>query len=238
MKIIFKKLSLKDNIEIVKWTLFDENEISNFRHYAIELFPELENVKENETSRIEELVTKKYNESLNTIESEIERYTNLWNKYNDKYFSELSNYLNVEVPFDKVIAYIGIIPVFPRDITDHTFDLGINLTPEKVIEVCTHETLHFFWFQKWLELYPNTKREELEFPHKVWQYSEMVTDPVLNNELFNSLFPFIEKAYDSFYELKDKDTSVMDNLKNIFNEEIPIEDKIKKGYIYISSLNL
>ena len=74
MKIVFKKLSLKDNIEIVKWTLFDENEISNFRHYAIELFPELENVKENETSRIEELVTKKYNESLNTIESEIERY--------------------------------------------------------------------------------------------------------------------------------------------------------------------
>ena len=69
MKIVFKKLSLKDNIEIVKWTLFDENEISNFRHYAIELFPELESVKENETSRIEELVTKKYNESLNTIES-------------------------------------------------------------------------------------------------------------------------------------------------------------------------
>ena len=66
----------------------------------------------------------------------------------------------------------------------------------------------------------------------------MVTDPVLNNEPFNNLFPFIEKAYDSFYELKDKDTSVMDNLKNIFNEEIPIEDKIKKGYIYISSLNL
>lgn len=238
MKIIFKKLSLKDNIEIVKWTLFDENEISNFRHYAIELFPELENVKENETSRIEELVTKKYNDSLNTIESEIERYTNLWNKYNDKYFSELSNYLNVEVPFDEVIAYIGIIPVFPRDITDHTFDLGINLTPEKVIEVCAHETLHFFWFQKWLELYPNTKREELEFPHKVWQYSEMVTDPVLNNELFNHIFSFTERAYDSFYELKDKDTSVMDNLKNIFNEEIPIEDKIKKGYIYISSLNL
>ncbi len=64
----------------------------------------------------------------------------------------------------------------------------------------------------------------------------MVTDPVLNSEPFNSLFPFIEKAYDSFYELKDKDTLVMNNLKHIFNEEISIEDKIKEGYIYISSL--
>lgn len=236
MKITFKKIPLEENIDIVKWTLLDENEISNFRHYAIELFPELSSVKEGEISKIEEVVTKKYNEYLSTMESEIERYTNLWNKYNDKYFNELSNYLNVEVPFNEVIAYIGIIPVFPRNIDDHSFDLGINLTPEKVIEVCAHETLHFFWFQKWLELHPKTKREELEFPHETWQYSEMVTDPVLNSEPFNSLFPFTEKAYDSFYELKDG--QVMNNLKSIFNEEITIEDKIKKGYTYISSLKL
>lgn len=236
MKITFKKIPLEENIDIVKWTLLDENEISNFRHYAIELFPELSSVKEGEISKIEEVVTKKYNEYLSTMESEIERYTNLWNKYNDKYFNELSNYLNVEVPFNEVIAYIGIIPVFPRNIDDHSFDLGINLTPEKVIEVCAHETLHFFWFQKWLELHPKTKREELEFPHVTWQYSEMVTDPVLNSEPFNSLFPFTEKAYDSFYELKDG--QVMNNLKSIFNEEITIEDKIKKGYTYISSLKL
>ena len=50
MKITFKKIPLEENIDIVKWTLLDENEISNFRHYAIELFPELENVKENEKS--------------------------------------------------------------------------------------------------------------------------------------------------------------------------------------------
>lgn len=31
----------------------------------------------------------------------------------------------------------------------------------------------------------------------------MITDPVLNSEPFNSLFPFNEKAYDSFYKLKD-----------------------------------
>ena len=112
MKITFKKIPLEENIDIVKWTLLDENEISNFRHYAIELFPELSSVKEGEISKIEEVVTKKYNEYLSTMESEIERYTNLWNKYNDKYFNELSNYLNVEVPFNEVIAYIGIIPVF------------------------------------------------------------------------------------------------------------------------------
>ncbi len=234
MRIVFKKLPLEENINIVKWTLFDDNEISNFRRFAIELFPELENVKENETFKIEEIVTKKYNESISIMESEIERYTNLWNKYNNIYFKELSDYLNVNVSFNEVIAYIGFIPVFPRNIDDHTFDLGINLTDEKVIEVCAHETLHFYWFKKWLELYPNTKREELDFPYKVWQYSEMVTDPVLNSEPFNNMFPFTERAYDSFYELKDGNLKVMDKLKSIFNENIKIEDKIKKGYTYIS----
>lgn len=62
----------------------------------------------------------------------------------------------------------------------------------------------------------------------------MVTDPVLNSEPFNNMFPFTERAYDSFYELKDGNLKVMDKLKSIFNENIKIEDKIKKGYTYIS----
>lgn len=38
----------------------------------------------------------------------------------------------------------------------------------------------------------------------------MITDPVLNSEPFNSLFPFNEKAYDSFYKLKDINYEIID----------------------------
>ena len=46
----------------------------------------------------------------------------------------------------------------------------------------------------------------------------MITDPVLNSEPFNSLFPFNEKAYDSFYKLKDIDIFVdlIDSMKLLY----------------------
>ena len=56
----------------------------------------------------------------------------------------------------------------------------------------------------------------------------MVTDPILNNSPFSDMFEFIERGYDSFNELYDGDRLVMDNLKNIYIENISIEEKIKK----------
>lgn len=237
MKIVFKKLPLENNIEIIKWTLFDDgNILSGLRDKTIELINELEHVKKEETKKLEEIVTKKYNEYMKDIDKEIERYTNIWNKYNDDYFKELENYLNVKVSFNEITAYIELLPVFPRDITDNSFDIASYLDEEILVKVCSHESLHFYWFSKWMELYPNTKRKELEHPHTIWKYSEMVTDPILNSKTIKDIIKFDNKAYDSFYELMDGKEKTMDKLISIYNENIKIEDKIKKGYTYISSI--
>ena len=39
-----------------------------------------------------------------------------------------------------------------------------------------------------------------------------------------------EKAYDNFYKIKDNEEYMMDKLNNIYNKDIPIEDKIKEGF--------
>jgi hypothetical protein len=62
----------------------------------------------------------------------------------------------------------------------------------------------------------------------------MVTDPILNNPPFDTMFEFKEIGYNSFYEMEYKGEKVMDVLRNIYAEEIPIEEKIDKGYAYIS----
>ena len=55
----------------------------------------------------------------------------------------------------------------------------------------------------------------------------MVTDPILNNKPFSDMFEFAEHGYDSFYELKDGDAKVMDNLRKIYSTDMPIEKKFK-----------
>jgi hypothetical protein len=248
-KIIFKPMTKEDNIAIIKDfypTEDNSDSLLDIYSYLIECFPELKTIDIKKTSQkdiettIEKVVSTAYQKNKTRIVEECSRYNNLWHKYNDAYFTAITSYLNITWPKDKdtVVALVGIIPVFPRYLETFSFAVSTDLEDNKLIEVAAHETLHFAWFTKWSKLYPNCQVKEYDSPYLPWQYSEMVVDPILNSKeiqpVFNNLFT--ERAYDYFYELKDNNTKVMDNIKNIYLENIPIEAKITKGYDYILEL--
>lgn len=62
-------------------------------------------------------------------------------------------------------------------------------------------------------LYPEIPKAEYESPFLAWQYSEMVTDPILNNTDFQAIFDFTEKSYPEFYKLQKNGKLVMEELK-------------------------
>ena len=243
-KIKFTEMTLEENINIIKWAYYDKNEALSIHDYTIQCFPELANLdnntpKEEVYKKIEEVVSKKYEQNNEKIKSEIKRYNDIWEKYNDKYFSMLSNYFNIDWPeIDTINCTVGLIPVFPRYLDSFSFSLSTGIADWKLIETSAHETLHFIWFEKWKQIHPETPRKEYDSPYLVWQYSEMVTDPILNNKPFSEIFEnlFVERSYDSFYKLYDKDNLVMNNLRNIYSENIPIEEKMNKGFIYIKNI--
>ena len=243
-KIKFTEMTLEKNINIIKWAYYDKNRALSIHDYTIQCFPELANLdnntpKEEVYKKIEEVVSKKYEQNNEKIKSEIKRYNDIWEKYNDKYFSMLSNYFNIDWPeIDTINCTVGLIPVFPRYLDSFSFSLSTGIADWKLIETSAHETLHFIWFEKWKQIHPETPRKEYDSPYLVWQYSEMVTDPILNNQPFSEIFEnlFVERSYDSFYELYDKDNLVMNNLRNIYSENIPIEEKMNKGFIYIKNI--
>ena len=242
-KIEFSEMSLEENINIVKWAYFDIDDTLNIHDFTIKYFPELANIDKNLSQSeiykiIEEVVTKNYNENKDEIKSEVDRYNNLWKDYNDKYFESLSTYFNVDWPdnINVIKATIGFIPIFPRYLDNFSFSICTGVNDSTLIKVCAHETLHFMWFEKWKKIHPETPRIEYDSPYITWKYSEMVTDPILNNKPFKDMFEFTEHGYDSFYELEDGDTKVMDNLRNIYSENISIEEKIEKGFEYIKKI--
>jgi hypothetical protein len=238
-KIIFKEMTLGENIEVIKWAYFENNGALSVHDYTIKYFPQLANLdmsKDNVYKKIEEVVTSDYNKYRDRIKSETERYNLLWERYNDNYFKMLSKYLNIEWPSDlkEINATVGLIPVCPRYLDELSFSIGTGVDGDKLLEVCAHETLHFLWFLKWKQMHPETPRREYDSPYLVWQYSEMVTDPILNNKPFSTLFDFTERGYDSFYELDDG--KVMDKLRDIYSKDIAIEEKIDNGFDYINGV--
>lgn len=240
-KIVFREMTLEENISIIKWEYFEKDGPLSIHKRVVNQFQELDGLDENLSkeeiySIIEKVVTKYYIKNKDKIKDEVARYKEIWNQYNDIYFKELSTYLNIPWPatHETIDAGVGLIPVFPRYLDSFSFSIGIDIDEIGVKSISAHETLHFLWFEKWKELYPNYIRREFDSPYNPWLYSEMVTDPILNSETLKQILDIDEKAYNSFYEIKDGDSYMMDNLKEIYNSKLSIDEKIKKGYEYIS----
>ena len=64
-KIIFKVMTLQENIDIIKWTYFDNNGVLSVHDFTIKYFPQLANLDTNLSRNeiykvIEEIVTNDY----------------------------------------------------------------------------------------------------------------------------------------------------------------------------------
>ena len=236
----FKVMTLEENIDLVKYAYNEKDKTIDTYKYVTGLFPELKEIKKDLdiNKQIEDIVNKRYYDNFDLLNQKITEYTNIWNKYNDIYLKSLSEYFDISnLKVSKIIANVGIIPIFPRYLDTYSFSIGI-VDEEKLIETTSHEILHFFWFEKWKEMFPNYKKEEFETPNLIWKYSEMVVDPILNSKIFKDIFKINYKAYDSFYGLYDQEVKVMDKLKEIYNENTSISNKILLGYEYIKKLNI
>ena len=238
----FREMTLQENIDTIKWAFYEKNGSLSVHDFTVNYFPEL-SIFDDDTpqevvyKKIEEVVTKEYNEYLERIKIETKRYNDIWKKYNDEYFSMLSAYFEIEWPnIDVIEGTVGLIPVFPRYLDEFSFSISTGVEDWKLVETSAHETLHFMWFEKWKQIHPETPRREYDSPYITWKYSEMVTDPILNNKPFSELFSFEEHGYDIFYTIYDGEELVMDNLRKIYAEDISIDEKINKGFTYINSL--
>ncbi len=235
-KVIFKKMSLEDNINFIK-DIFNEvdSELLSMHSFTINLFPELKSISDSMSSEeknklIEETVTNYYNNSSLSIDNDISRYNNVWNKYNDDFFDKLTNFFNMNWPeeHDIIDVTVGIIPVCPRYLDSFSFSIHDGLTDQKLVETCIHELCHFLWFEKWKNLYPDCSKKEYESPYVVWQYSEAVVDPILEASGVKKLINSNDRlSYDSFY---DNYGDLMNKLIDIYRKDIDIDIKIQEGF--------
>ncbi len=242
-KVQFRIMTLEENIETIKWAYYEDNGVLSVHDFTINYFPELKEIDKNTSQKevykqIEQVVEKDYEKYKARIIEETIRYNNLWKEYNDKYLKMLSNYLEIDWPsnLDIIEATVGLIPVFPRYLDTFSFSVSTGIDDTKLIETCAHETLHFLWFEKWKIIHPEIPRREYDSPYITWQYSEMVTDSILNNKPFSDVLNFREYSYDSFYKIYDNDILLMDKLREIYSENIPIDKKINKGFEYVKNV--
>ena len=221
-KVEFKLASIEDQAGIVN-RFYARND-PRWMPMFTQVFPELKdaiNKSQNDEDKFiacKTIVEKKiYSQREKLTETKL-LLENEWGLINNLFLSTLSKHFETEWPTDKetMEAKVSILPIFPRDLDTYSFYVGVR-DAEREIETTAHEIVHFLWFKKWKEVFPETPREQYEIPHLVWRLSEIM-DPIIlqcQPEIKELIKPK-GWGYSSFEKIKIGDIGMTEHFKNLY----------------------
>ncbi|HRY62452.1 MAG TPA: hypothetical protein P5056_01640 [Candidatus Paceibacterota bacterium] len=156
-----------------------------------------------------------------------------WKKIENDFFTALSDLFETSWPIDKQITgSVTMMPIFPRFLNTYSFYIGYGSLPRN-IETAAHEIVHFLWFKKWKEIFPEISRNQYESPNLAWRLSEII-DPIILQcdpkikELINPK----GWGYSSFDEIHIDGVKMTDYFKKIYLDSVAsgdsFDDTMKK----------
>jgi len=191
------------------------------------MYPELREIQKSSKDRDE--CMKKYVRNEQQMLSAQEQIGLEWEKIGTAFLNELVDHFETEWPEDKkeVVGYISALPAYPRFLDDYSFCIGYKDVPN-MIETSAHEILHFIWFKKWKEVFPEIERRQYESPHLVWRLSEIMDPIILQcNPKIKELIKPQKWGYKSFESIKIGDVSMIEYFKDIYLRSVGSGDSFE-----------
>lgn len=174
---------------------------SDLSREVFETYPDLSNIKSKEDIR--KFTENKLEEYKSEIHDSVINFRSDWEKVGKQYLNELSMHMQTDWPDIRCMtAYISINPICPRFLDSFSFFVNFKL-PSYARETIAHEILHFLWFKKWKEVFPDANPAEFGHPHLVWRLSEVMAPVILQcNPQIHDLIHPRRWGYNSFVNLK------------------------------------
>jgi len=224
----FEQIDIAKEIELV-------NMFMTSSRWAIafdKVYPELRKIQkenENEGDRL-----KKYREFMESIHtrdheqmlSAQEQLQVEWEKIEQPYLQALSKHLETNWPIEKeeIVGYISALPAYPRFLRGYSFCVGYK-NVANMIETAAHEILHFLWFKKWKEVFPDIDEKEFESPNLVWRLSEIMDPIILQCEpKIRELIKPQKWGYSSFGSIKIGEVGMTEYFKDVYMRSVAAND--------------
>jgi len=196
-----------------------------FTNVMYKVYPELEGIVSKSKDKygaivdVKKFVEGEIGENKEAIDKAIDLIRQDWKFVSDKFLEILSEHMQTDWPEDlkTITGYISINPICPRFLARHSFFVNYRKNIEQARETIAHEILHFLWFKKWKEVFPDSKSTEYESPNLVWRLSEVI-DPVMLqcNPNIKELIKPTKWGYDSFRSLKVGDIGMTQHFAQVY----------------------
>lgn len=210
------------------WGFIKEDESGRFVEIFTKRYPELvkqlEDVEDKEKGII---LCKNFAEKLHQInEKEIilmkDAFQTEWKMIEADFLSVLAEFFETTWPEEKseIAGKVTVLPVFPRHLEEYIFYVGHQNVP-RMIETSAHEIVHFLWFKKWREVFPEIPKREYNSPYLAWRLSEIIDPIILQcHPKIRELIKPKGWGYSSFKEIKIGGLNLTDHFKKVYEESV------------------
>lgn len=232
---IYKK-PIEKEIEVLSWFVLAKTNFEWLLEYwniNSREFYSKESVERREIlkNKVEEI----YDRESENFEIKIKNIKDIVH-YNYEYICKiLAKIFNVQYCGEQVYnVEVGISPICPRHLDEKSFDLNVISTIKYNFQIILHEIIHFYWFEKFKQVFPSVQRREYERPNVVWVLSEIVVDPIIKNSGLKR-FLVNNPAYDVFYETEINGQNLIEKFNKIYQNSNNIEGFIKESMEFVMS---
>ena len=118
------------------------------------------------------------------------------------------------------------------DLKEKRFDVYYKKNIKGILKSTTHELFHFIYFDKWLDIFPNTTIEEMDYPNPVWALSEIVLPMMLNNSEVKNILGTEFNNYPMFENEIFEGEKLVLHIENLYKEN-ELENFVKKSSDYV-----
>lgn len=219
----------------------EKNKSLPFRERVLHTFPLLANkIQEQMTkSQVYEIIKlmleQEYADARKQMEARIIELKNVFNHIQASILPQMLALFEIDWPWEQkeITCYLGLYPVFPRDVITKEYWIHYKIKEEMVIKASLHEINHFVLFEKWKSMHGYTGKEQPIHPEALWFLEEMAVDPTMNCRRMQETAPFPQKAYDKFYNNYINDISIEEYIINLFDKSENMADFLNSAYQFI-----
>lgn len=237
----FEIASIEDEVELVTEILYDAIvNNSQFSSMLYQKYPKLINfininrdihqIRENVSTAISE----SYQDNIEDILQKIAQFEKSWETVGNNLLNKLAVDMDSSFEIGSVITVkVGNAPLCPRWIEELSFYVPSYINNFNLIAI--HECCHFLFYYKYELLFGKCKKEEYDYPSDLWLLSEILIDPILNNDFYTNIIGEEIKSYDYLYDIMVDDKNLIECVREILREESKPEKYILKCMEFIKT---
>jgi len=141
-----------------------------------------------------------------------------WNKINDDFMKTLSKVLETNWPKDRktISGMISINPICPRFLKYWAFQIFYMQRLHWMRGTVAEEVLHFLYFKKWKEVFPDADEKTFDHPHLEWALSEILVPAILGDKRIWKITKSIPNGYPEYRKVKIGKRNLIQHFENLY----------------------